>query len=126
MVGYFEEFPERGHRAAGDHVEFSARTLGLRLNDRDPLAKLEGRGGLPKELGAEAARLDQGDGPLDEAGDDDAGQAGARADIDPQRARARLEATSWAGVEDVTVPTVSSVEAETDSVRARRWSGGAT
>ena len=57
-----------------------------------------------KKLRAQAARLDQGDRPLDQAGDDDAGKAGARADVEPGRAGPRLEANELRRIEDMPLP----------------------
>ena len=81
VVAISRNFGERRHRPAGDHIEspddsldFRARHLGSQTQRVDTCAQ---------EFGAEAARLDQGNRPFDQAGDHNSRQAGARADVHP-------------------------------------------
>ena len=117
MMTYPQKTIERRHGAAGDHVELAADALRL-SRARPDASSPSAFDGLREELRAKPPRLDQGDGPLGEAGDDNPGQAGAGADVDPGRARCRLESQQLRRIEDMPLPQMLDVEAETRFCRS--------
>jgi hypothetical protein len=81
MVGQSQEFLERGNGAPGDHVESAVNFLGFGAFDGRIQSQLRNRG--LKKLRAQLARFDEGDRPLDKAGDRYSRKACARSDIYP-------------------------------------------